>query len=74
MVVSPFEADTLLVALWLSGEVVQLPITYTDDNAVSEPETFLSGLDRPQHLLVRPDGSLWVSDFARGHIYRIWQQ
>jgi hypothetical protein len=29
VVISPFEADTLLVALWLSGEVVQLPLTYS---------------------------------------------
>jgi glucose/arabinose dehydrogenase len=74
VVVSPFDADTLLVALWLSGEVVQLPITYTGVNAESEPEQFLSGVSRPQHLLVRPDGSLWVSDYATGYIYRIWQE
>lgn len=74
VVVSPFTPDTLLVALWLTGEVVQMPITYIGDNAISEPEPFLSGLDKPQHLLVLPDGSLWVSDFATGYIYRIWQR
>jgi glucose/arabinose dehydrogenase len=73
VVVSPFATDTLLVALWLRGEVVQLPITHVGDNAVSEPEPFLSGFNKPQHLLIQPDGSLWVSDFADGRIYRIWQ-
>ena len=74
VVISPFEADTLLVALWLSGEVVQLPLTYTGNNAESDPELFLSGVSRPQHMLARPDGSLWVSDYATGTIYRIWQE
>lgn len=74
VVVSPFRANTLLVSLWLTGEVVQLPITYMGDNAVSEPEAFMSGFDKPQHLLISPDGSLWVSDFARGHIVRVWQK
>lgn len=73
VVVSPFAPDTLLVALWLAGEVVQLPITYTGDNAASEPEPFLAGLERPQHLLVQPDGSVWISDFASGAIYRVWR-
>ena len=74
VVISPFETDTLLVALWLSGEVVQLPLTYTGNNAESDPEPFLSGVSRPQHMLARPDGSLWVSDYATGTIYRIWQK
>ena len=39
VVVSPFAPDTLLVALWVTGEVVQLPITFTNDNAVGEPDT-----------------------------------
>lgn len=72
--VSPFAPDTLLVALWVEGEVVRVPITYVGDNAAGDPEPFLSGVDRPQHLLVAPDGALWVSDYAGGYIYRIQQQ
>jgi glucose/arabinose dehydrogenase len=71
--ISPFASDTLLVALWVAGEVVQVPITYVDDNAAGDPEPFLSGVDQPQHLLVAPNGSLWVSDYAGGHIYRVWR-
>ena len=71
---SPFAPDTLLVALWVTGEVVQLPFTLTADNALAEIQPFVTGLDRPQHLVTHPDGSVWMSDFARGKIYRIWQE
>ena len=72
--VSPFDPDTLLVALWVTSEVIQVPITFTADNAVGEPEPFLSGINRPQHLETQTDGSVWVSDYDSGNIYRIWKR
>lgn len=71
--ISPFAPDTLLVALWVTGEVVQLPITFTADNAIGEPQPFLSGINRPQHLETQADGSVWVSDYDTGNIYKIWK-
>ncbi len=71
--ISPFAEDTLLVALWVTGEVVQVPVTFTADNATGEPELFLSGINRPQHLQTLPDGTVWVSDYDTGYIYRIWE-
>lgn len=71
---SPFAADTLLVALWVTGEVVQVPVTFTADNASGDPEPFLSGINRPQHLQTLPDGSVWVSDYGTGYLYRIWER
>ena len=68
---SPFVGDTLLVALWQAGTVVAVPVTYAGDNAVGDPQPFLSGLRNPQHLFVTEDGALLVSDFAGGRIYRI---
>lgn len=55
------------------GEVVQVQLTADGDNATGEVSTFLTGLRNPQHLLAWRDGSLLVSDFASGAIYRIIQ-
>lgn len=79
VVPSPWEPDTLLVALWGSTQpgaaqpaVVRVPVTITGDKAIAGDVTpFLTGLARPQHLLVLDDHSLLVSDFETGVIYRI---
>lgn len=75
--IAPWDASILLVALWNTGEVVQVKITPGDnpdgDNATGEISPFLTGLRNPQHLLAWRDGSLLVSDFATGTIYRITQ-
>ncbi|MCA9937910.1 MAG: PQQ-dependent sugar dehydrogenase [Anaerolineales bacterium] len=68
---SPWEPDTLLVALWVRGEVVRVPVRYDGDNARGESLPFISGLDHPQHLLPLPDGGLLLSDYGRGRLYRI---
>lgn len=73
VVVSPWEEDTLLVALWApSGQgVVRVRFTVEGDNAAGQVEPFVSGMEHPQHLLVLEDGSLLMSDFGTGTIYRI---
>lgn len=68
---SPWAADTLLVALWLQQQVVQVRVTPDGDNAAGVVEPFITGFQNPQHLLVLPDGGLLVSDFGRGVVYRI---
>ena len=62
------------MALWSRGEVVQVQITPDGDNAVGEVSPFLTGLRNPQHLLAWRDGSLLVSDFATGTIFRITKE
>ena len=71
LVVSPWGEDVLLVALWLSGEVTAVSVTPNDDNATGSNETFISGFDNPQHMLVLDDGVLLVSDYRNGTIYKI---
>lgn len=62
--VSPFQEDTLLVALWVSSRVVQV------DANTGEVTPFLTNITLPQHLLV--DGNtLLASSFASGTVYRI---
>lgn len=69
--IAPWDDSTLLVALWNAGEVVQIQLTPEGDNVAGEVSTFLTGLRNPQHLLPWRDGSLLVSDFATGTIFRI---
>lgn len=72
VVASPWEPDTLLVALRGEGEIVRVPVAYVGDNAQGEAETFIEGFGRPQHLLVWDEDSLMVSDQTTGRIYRIY--
>ena len=62
--ISPFEPDTLLVALWVWGEIVAV------DMETGEKRPFLSDLSNPQHLFVTEE-ALWYSDYATGKIYQI---
>ncbi len=73
VVASPWEENTLLVALWGPPEqtIVRVAFTLVGDNAVGQVEPFVGGLQNPQHLLLLPDGSLLVSDFSAGIIYRL---
>ena len=64
---SPFEADALLVALW--GPAT--PGVVRVDTQTGEVTPFISGLRTPQSLLALPDGTLLVSDFSAGALYRV---
>jgi glucose/arabinose dehydrogenase len=66
--VSPFAENALLVALWMTGKVVEIPISLVDSNAVGEYRPFISQMQNPQHLIVH-DGALWVSEFGTGKIW-----
>jgi glucose/arabinose dehydrogenase len=65
VVVSPFDADRALVALWVGRRVVSVPL------AGGEPEPWLTGVERPQHLLADGDGALLLVDHGEGRILRI---
>jgi hypothetical protein len=41
------------------------------DNATGSVEPFVTGLQNPQSLLLANNGSLLVSDFTTGTIYRV---
>lgn len=68
---SPFKTDTFLVALWVTGEVWQVPVIFTADNAQGSPEPFITNLGNPQHLLATDDGTFLLSEYSSGTIYRI---
>ncbi len=75
LMASPFEDGVLLVALWGPVDAGVVRVAYSvdgveEEDAVGEIETFISGLQNPQHLLATPEGLL-VSDFGRGMIYRV---
>lgn len=68
---APWADDVLLVSLWMRGEVVQVQIRGDRGGTKGVVAPFVQGLANPQHLLARPDGSVWAGDFGRGVIYRI---
>lgn len=74
IVASPWASDTLLVALWLQATVAQVTVTAVGDNATARVDPILTGLRNPQHLLLWTDGSVLVSEFATGTIYRITKE
>lgn len=64
--VSPFQENTLFVALWAASQVVQV------DTETGDVTPFLT-LTLPQHLLADGD-TLLVSSFASGTVYRITKE
>ena len=60
--------DQLWVALFVTGELVRVALDGTPADA---PETMVSGLAGPHTILVRPDGTLWVSEHLTGRILSI---
>jgi len=69
IVVAPWDPDTFIVTLWLTGQVVSIP-RVEPANEPHTPRLFLDGITSPQHLLVDGDGVL-VSDHETGQIFRI---
>lgn len=65
VVVAPWDAETLLVALWVEQRVVSVPTTA--DGRPHPPIDVVTGELRPQHLLVDGDRVL-VVDFDGGRI------
>ena len=71
IVLSPWEHNVLLVALWGKGEIVRIPVEYDGDSAAGTVEPFVDGLSHPQHLLVWDNDTLLVSDHERGEVIAI---
>lgn len=68
--VAPWDPAVLVVALWNEGRVVTVPIDEPAPDEPVESETFLTGLDHPQHLL--PDGDrLLIVDHDGGRILAV---
>lgn len=71
LVASPWEDDELIVAQWVTGEIVTVaPALDREEEQPAEPELFLEGLDNPQDLHVR-DGALLVTEHATGAIVEL---
>ena len=64
--VAPWDADTLVVALWNRGQVVSVPRP-ADDGPHRAAGSLLEGIDHPQHLLADGD-RLLVVDHDGGRI------
>lgn len=73
VIASPFAANSYLVALWVTGEVWQVSVAFTADNAQGETTPFITEMGNPQHLLLLDDGSILVSDYSNGTVYRVYR-
>lgn len=62
---SPFGDDSLFVARWVSGDVVQVNVQTGDFLP------FIQNLGNPQHIVGMNDGRLFFSDYAAGKIYQV---
>jgi len=67
--VAPWDGDTLLVALWNQGRVVSVSRQGGEEGPV-EVTDFLTGLERPQHLVADGD-RLLVGDYDGGRILAV---
>ncbi len=63
VVVSPWNPDELVVALWKTGEVVAV----RTDTPQAQPRVLIRGLSNPQHLVV-DDDRLMLSEFGTGRL------
>lgn len=70
VVASPFEGDVLLVALWVTGDIVAVDVGDSEDFP-TQPRPFAEGYGNPQHLLDAGDGTLLVTEFSTGTVHRI---
>ena len=70
LIASPWESDTLLVALWLQGVVVR--VSAADGRSAGGQDTFIKGLRNPQDILVWDDNTILVSDHSAGKVYEVW--
>ena len=64
-------ADSAVVAEWATGRVQQVALTETDDGYRGEVASFLTGIEHPSALVMAPNGSLLVADWASGRIIDI---
>lgn len=74
VVVSPWEQGVLLVAQWGPTDPSVIRVQIVEEGGrvrAVEVSPFLTGLVHPQSLLALGDGSLLVSDFESGNVYRI---
>lgn len=68
VVVAPWDASTLLVALWIPGTIVSVPVEAGD--RPHEPTVVVDGLESPQSLAVDGDRVL-VVDHETGTVFAL---
>jgi sugar lactone lactonase YvrE len=60
----------LFVTFWNGGENGQR-VVHIDPSNPTGFEPFVTGLIRPADVVIAPDGSLMVTDFIYGHVWRV---
>jgi glucose/arabinose dehydrogenase len=61
-----------VVAEWAKGVVLMVPLNDAGSEATGGARPLLTGVQNPVAVALGPDGSLFVSDWATGTIYRVF--
>jgi glucose/arabinose dehydrogenase len=64
-------ATSAIVAEWSLGKVQRVTLTRNGSTYTGVVTPFLTGVENPVAVAVRPDGALFVGDWSTGTIYRI---
>jgi glucose/arabinose dehydrogenase len=60
--------NDLYVTLFVTGQLMRVPIPAAGTAPLAQPVEVLSGLKGPHTVLARPDGSLWISEHLANRI------
>jgi glucose/arabinose dehydrogenase len=63
--------NDLYVSLFVTGQLMRVPVPATASAPRAEPVEVLSGLKGPHTVLAMPDGSLWISEHLANRIVSI---
>jgi glucose/arabinose dehydrogenase len=64
-------ATAAIVAEWATGSVLRVPLAQGSATRGATPKPFVTGMTKPEPVLLAPDGGLLVGDWQTGTLYRI---
>jgi glucose/arabinose dehydrogenase len=67
----PSVGTAAVVAEWATGSVLQVPLAQGSATRGATPKPLLTGIAKPEPVLLAPDGALLVGDWKTGTLYRI---
>jgi glucose/arabinose dehydrogenase len=67
----PAVGTAAVVAEWATGSVLQVPLADGSATRGATPKPFVTGIQKPEPVLLAPDGALLVGDWQTGTLYRI---
>jgi glucose/arabinose dehydrogenase len=63
--------NAAVVAEWATGRVLQIPLAQGSATRGATPKPFLTGIEKPEPVLLGADGAVFVGDWQTGKVFRI---